>query len=292
MHCLTDDKYLTESLRLRSLKVAPEARHTAFGVLFRWARTVSDRVLVILIVFFAFLSGCGDKNPTERIVLVADSEKVITALVPTPDDWNAALHSAYVDMDKAAYADSDGVRKFGACFIPLKEGKCVPNEAAFGTRDAFRKLRFYAPGWSSYRPLHSYLVTYISLKDYGMPSILMAPYLEQADWLFMEKMAIMVDGEVILEQSFQPHTVERELVSGGITERVDFLLSNEQINALRKITADSKVVVRLEGKSKYMSLKAKQIEYLPAELTKLIRFYDTLSSALKDKIPPEAQTKK
>lgn len=65
----------------------------------------------------------------------------------------------------------------------------------------------------------------------------------------------MVDGDVILEQNFgQTGDVKTHVGSGYVEERSDFILTDQQVAALRKIHPGSNVIIRLTGKNGYTSI--------------------------------------
>ncbi|OJA50149.1 hypothetical protein BGV66_04445 [Burkholderia ubonensis] len=127
---------------------------------------------------------------------------------------------------------------------------------------------------------------YVSIKDNGSPVLFLGPYIFRDSWLFMSKVAIMVDGDVILDQNLDVKSADREVFPGGIQEHTDFIVNNDQIEALRRMKSDSKVVVRITGTKGYMTLSKNDTAAVKNKIIEVIRVYDLIQGAVKDVIPP------
>lgn len=230
-------------------------------------------------VLVLFLCGCDNKGaPLAQPAAIPPQ----TVHVSTPDEWKAALLSTYTERD--VKDKGDGVTTFTAVFKSAGE----PVRVAFGSRDAFRKLRFYIPGIYADLDIGPYLKTYISLSDNGSPLLFLAPYyFGKNGWLFMSKVSVMVDGDVVLERDFQGKQVNRNAHGYGVEERYDFIASDDDIAALRKISSSSKVLIRLTGSKGYVNLGGADDKNVQREIIDALAIYDRMSGSLNGHIPPQ-----
>lgn len=243
-------------------------------------------------IIFAFtfaLCGCQQKSNSEPPITSSKPEAPTPAIpVPTAEDWNKALNSSYVET---SFKDKgDGVSSFAACFEKV-EKRC--NAFAFGSRDAFRKLRFFT-GRYSQSPLFGlwpYVGSYVSLSDNSRPDIFLAPlFYSKGGWLFMEKVSILLDNNVIFERDFSKEKVERNNDYHGVTESYDFIATESEIANLRKITADSKLLIRLTGQKGYFSISADNSKNFRDEIINTLNIFDFLNKSLDGHIPPTSKS--
>jgi hypothetical protein len=222
------------------------------------------------------IAGCGDKSVNQS------SGKIETPKLPsaTPEDWRKAVEATYEKSEVKSKVD--GVEEFFACFKPIVEKRRKCTSYAFGKRDAFRKIRFY----SDFNILGNNVAAYVSLSDNKKPILLLAPHIaSQNSWIFINKLAIMIDGEVVLEQGFEDLKVDREISPEGVQERVDFIVTKTQIEALHKIKLESTVVVRITGEKGYITLDKLEASTVKESIVNMVQVYDALNSAVKDTIP-------
>lgn len=242
-----------------------------------------------LLVILSGISGCGkaetDKTLVAQTSVNPEPAKRASKHVPTPEDWRTAVESAYETTN--IKDQGEGVTEFVACFKKKEQG-C--ENMAFASRDAFRKLRIYKSGFRSAVAAGTYLISYASLRDNMAPRLLLAPMLFNKDgWLFLNSIAIMVDGEVLIEQRFNNQDIKREIFPGGVQERADFMASDKQISALRKIKPESKVLIRFTGDKGYISLKKDEVKSVKEEIQNILFIYDKLNSAVADKTIPDTE---
>lgn len=245
-------------------------------------------VLAVLTALF-LLGACGEKQPGSTATSpppVVEVKQEATRPAPTPEEWRAAVEGTYA-MNRVTDS-GDGVTEFTACFEEGSPGERCKH-IAFATRDGFRKLRIYMPGVQSAHPVLNALAVYVSLPDNEAPRVLLAPVaFGKSGPLFLEHVAVMVDGEVVLEQKIVRSSVRREIFPGGVQERADFIASEDQIQGLRRIRADSKVLVRFTGEKGYMSLPKDDVKHFQEETQNLIFVYDKLSQAVAGKTRPSS----
>lgn len=225
------------------------------------------------------VAGCsrhGGQTPKTAPVAVA-------AHVATPDEWRAALTASYKETSRKE--GSDGTTEFMANFDP--SGKTY-NMLTFGERDGFRKLRIFKAGL----PMHilTGVKAYISVPDNEAPVLFLQPYFwGRNGWLFMNKVSVMVDGEVILEHTCGK--VDRDTEGVGVAELCNVLLSSDEIAALRKVVNSAKVAVRLTGDKGYVNVESKgkssSLDEFKRDIQSAIAVYDVIYAATKDHIPPK-----
>lgn len=236
-------------------------------------------LLLILAIDIALL-GCSHKGSqsTERPknVIAAASQ----AKPPTPEEWKTALMSTY--KESQVEDKGDGVTSFMAMFnLPLKG----LNSLAFGERDAFRKLRFYKMGMPM--QIATGVKAYISLRDNGKPVLFLQPYYWGQSWLFMNKVSVLVDGELAMEHTCAK--IDRDTEGVGVKEQCDFIVNDEEIAGLRKVTSKSKVAVRLTGEKGYTNIDPKKynLKEFVSDIQSGIAIYDEINKALEGHIPPQ-----
>lgn len=242
------------------------------------------KVAPLVAVFLFFLVGCS-KEPEGPVATAAPSAPVASPTsknTATPEDWKKALESTYTIS--GIKNKSDGVTTFLACFNK-DDGKCFA--PMFAHRDAFRKRRFFKGMVTNVGWPNSFVGSYLSIGDNEKPILLLAPqFFGENGWLFMEKISFLLDGEPLFEREFEGLNVNRESNKWGVEERIDFVASDAELAALRKIKADSNLLIRLTGKKGYANLPKDAVKLVKGEVETLVLVYDKMSAALEGKIPP------
>lgn len=157
-------------------------------------------------------------------------------------------------------------------------------------KDSFRELWIFTPRLSSLliSPIgvahQSFVASYVSVRENKAPRILLSPHFMGSDWLFMSRLAIMVDGNIVLEQTFsQPGEVTTHIGSGYVEESSNFILSDQQVAGLRKIHKGSKVILRITGKNGYVSIDSGKRNMLfnadafASDIKEALAIYDGIS---------------
>ncbi|MEM5314197.1 hypothetical protein [Paraburkholderia sp. JHI869] len=205
--------------------------------------------------------------------------------VPTMSDWNAALSKLYVVSSKKD--EGDGITSFFASFrvLAASDSKRKSHLIAFGKRDGFRKLDFYSTGIPM--DLGTSLENYISLPDGALPVLFLKPYFfSSKGWLFMNHVAVMVDGDVVFEHDFSNQHLDTDQLPGGVEESYSFMATPQDIDALRKVRPDSKVLIRITGKKGYVTVEKMQTRTFISNIVDAIQLFDLMTAALKDHQPP------
>jgi hypothetical protein len=104
----------------------------------------------------------------------------------------------------------------------------------------------------------------------------------------------MVDGNVVFEREFEPTAVSRDTKGVGVEEFYDFIATDKDIAALRKINGKSEILVRISGDKGYVNLNSEskkvisEIEIFKLDVISAIRIYDATSKAIEGHIPASA----
>lgn len=242
------------------------------------------RINLALLGVALFATGCGNADPATQAAPPEPIAEVSPAPAPaTPEEWRAALESTY--RASSVEDTGDGITTLIACF-DRAEKEC--NHLSWGKRDAFRKVWYFTPGLLSETAVGTYLVSYVSVPENSYPRIVLAPTLfNEQGGIFIRSLAVMIDGEVEIEQEFTISEIKREDYPAGTQERVDFIASDEQIAALRKVGPESTILVRINGRDSFVSLDKPQLESVRDEVLNLLHIYDAISAATTGKIPPQ-----
>ncbi len=99
----------------------------------------------------------------------------------------------------------------------------------------------------------------------------------------MNQLAVMVDGEVILDKAFDSEKVDRTTISKGVREEGTVRLNEQEIDALRKV-GKKKPTIRFTGDRGYVTVNKGPFSW-GEDIGDLLSIYDQLQSALKDKQP-------
>lgn len=262
------------------------------------------RTAPLLALVFA-LAGCNQQQanaPTTTAQAAPAPASTSLAIPPpplaskaTPEAWRAAFDSSFHIVGKPE-DQGDGNTQFYACFdatVPAQMNKC--QSGAEVDRDGFRKLWIFksrGSGIDSIAPDGPYFAEYVSVKENRAPVFFLATHFIGRNWLFMSDLAVMVDGEIVLEHHFDHADVNTHVGSGYVQEDSDFVLTPQQIAGLRKIGPDSNVIIRITGKNGYVSVdQGGKGKHAPMFNSKLFAFetremlgiYDAISAQTKGK---------
>lgn len=242
---------------------------------------------ILLVLPLALLACTKQSERSERpadVIASTLQPKAMPAKVVTPEEWKSALTHTYEESQ--VQEKGDGITKFMARFDLSKDG---PSSVAFGERDAFRKLRFYSMGMPM--QISTGVKAYISVKDNQRPVLFLQPYYWGHKWIFMRKIAVLIDGELALEHECPEP--DRDVHGVGVEEKCDVILSASEIDALRKIDNSSKVSVRLSGAKGYVNVGHdgyNPLKEFTKDIQSGIAIYDLIDDALKNKLPPTTST--
>lgn len=248
------------------------------------------RMLLPLAALTASLSGCQPASETPNAVTANNTSATAPALPPIPPvtlaDWRAALTSTYTVSD--IKDKGDGITEFMACFTERTAGNKCPGGLFFGRRDSFRRLTHFTPTASQlarYIP-DPYVQTYLAVKDCEAPTYFLAPKIFSRDsWLFIKEVAILADGEIVLQQDFSSLKVRRDTYPGGIEEEVHFAATPEQRRAMARLPGVATLSVRITGERGFLSLKNMQLSSVREEAKLMSAAFEKVSAALEGRRP-------
>jgi hypothetical protein len=232
--------------------------------------------IMLSIFFTVFLSACQKSEGVEK-----NSFPVKTATV-TMEDWKKAFTKTYkvsAESDKG-----DGVTEFMAEFPTL----------SFGKRDAFNKIYTFKPAITQLEwDVGPSVRTFVGILDGKHPMLIVSPYYWGRDgWIFMNKLSIMVNGEIIFERKFDGNKVKRTSNSGFVEEEYNIAVNDEEISALRKISKNSDVKIRIAGDRNYINIKNDKIDFVESFKTSIaesLQIYDSIEKGIKENIVPDAK---
>lgn len=238
--------------------------------------------------FFGGILSCFSLAACQPIQVQEVSHKPVVKEEPvgkinrvTRQDWEGDLKS--VAEEKNIKRKEDGTYSFTTRIGVPESGGQVLN--LLGVRDEFRRLRHYED-YMSKSSLYSTGVDvgfYLALADYQKPDFFVAPQYFGDDWMFVERIQFMADGDVVLDKSFGHEEVDRNVSSsdGLVRERVDFFLNENELDALRKFQGSKSSLIRVSGRRVYRILSKERTKHIKMGLENLIRSYDALQDALR-----------
>lgn len=234
----------------------------------------------ILLAMYAFGGTCA-QTPTKSKPASQVQPAVITP-PPPGNSFRAVLARAYTET--STKDEGDGVVTFMATIPSVNAPERV---AFFAKRDGFRKLTFFTSVDSTFARYSAPVVyAYLSVPDCKAPVFFVSPRTfrsRSSSWLFLNRVAVLADGELLLDQSladFKPH---REIFPGGLEETVDFPLEARQISDLRRLEHAKQVSVRITGDKGYVTLDAKAIEHWRKDVAATIKAHDVVARIAAEK---------
>lgn len=243
-------------------------------------------VQILLCIFTVWmLAAC---KPSSEAKLISSTTVVAQSVSPPlvkKSDWEDALKATY--EQSMVKTNKDGVTNFWACFDKVED---IKNCAVFaiGNRDAFRYQTTFTPVMSSMAEISSskYLHSYVSVLDCQRPLVVLSPhFFSKAGWLFMSKVAIMADGQLLLEHQFASADVQRDSHTWGVTEKFLWVATEDDIVSLEKISNASKVIIRFTGSKGYVTITDEDVEKIKKDLRVVLSIFSITKSALVDKYP-------
>lgn len=237
------------------------------------------------------LAGCGKNGAAvaHETAAAPSVELKKPEHIASNEEWDEALKAAYFEADNKD--EGDGIQSFTAWFGGKPKHGGVP---MMSKRDAFRHLRFFTPIYSDIasRINRNTVRLYISLPDYEKPLIFIAPFYHGDSWLFMNKIAVMADGNIALEKDLSNYKPNHDVENGSVSERIDFIANQNEIDELRKISNAKSIMVRLSGEKGYLTIRKEEVKWFLNDIKDLLTSYDLLNKNLTDHTPPAKTTSK
>lgn len=189
--------------------------------------------------------------------------------------WQAAVDQLIKVSNQVMEAPNANY-KFDACF--LKNGECAAHSPAY--RDAFRELTYYyAP--SRHNIAKSHLGFYLSVKDGRHPDVVMRVVYFGSEWLYMDRVTVLMNGRVVFEKTLPAVQVKREALTGTQVYEYGDVVLTADMKLLRQL-ADRRnaVAVRMSGRGGETLLDARMLENVQMQAQEIVQMYEMLEDAI------------
>lgn len=244
--------------------------------------------MALALATLAALAAC-DKSGRHPLaaqasaVAPATSSTTPPAAPPSPPashpTWKAAVAALY--KERSTDPDQDGVHTFTACFTRTDAKKC--GALFFARHDGFNHGTVFTAEGTEFGELTAdhMLGLRIILKDCGQPTIALgARRFSLNGWLFLQQVAVMADGAVVIDRTAEDSAVTRETLGRGVVESFNVGAEPDDIKALRIIETAKDVSVRLTGKHAFESLTRKEVATFKEDASAVLLAYDQLTAAV------------
>lgn len=248
-----------------------------------------NRIVYACVICLTLLAGCQKAPEQKAAVASAPPPAAMPAPkpLPTKEGWQAAFATAFKVIESTRSVDDDGNSEFAACFRIRNDGKC-PESVMLVTRNPFTKatyFRLFNETLLKYAPRSLYAS--ITVMDcYAPLMMLTAKFNSPNGWLFMDRAAIMVDGEIAAEHHFDSPALKRDNDGAGVHELGYWVLTDAEVDALRQLAKAEKVIIRLSGDKGYVNVDKKYVQAFLKDWPAALLAYDDLHAAVADHIPP------
>lgn len=249
-----------------------------------------ERGMRFFLIAAAAVSIAGCKPSTEAnntAAIEAPKAEQPPAKPPyTEADWKRDFSSSFVTFKSET--NGDGVTTYSACFEPNGE-KCAL--VLSGMKDGFRKVDHLTPaatawhGWLMKYPKGGVTASFVDLRAVAVHCdevvVVLNPVLHAKNWLFMNKIAFMADGDVVYEQSAADlQSVQRDTDDGKIWEKWSFRLEPEHYASLEKFAAAESKVIRLSGNKGYITMQADSVKVFTEDFPTVMKAVRVLNESL------------
>ena len=146
--------------------------------------------------------------------------------------------------------------------------------------DEFKGITWYKhPSQPAYTNSRSSIYAYIGKRAYGDPFLRLVTQYTDDEWLFVKKVQVNIDGEVLTLTVADGYRFEGDNGYGGIWEWKDELPNAAQVNIMRKIGEAKKVTIRYTG-SQYYDEKRLQTKDIKALKEVLLAYQEMLDNKI------------
>jgi len=146
--------------------------------------------------------------------------------------------------------------------------------------DEFKGITLYKhPSQPAYTNSRSSIYAYIGKRAYGDPFLRLVTQYTDDEWLFVKKVQVNIDGEVLTLTVADGYRFEGDNGYGGIWEWKDELPNAAQVNIMRKIGEAKKVTIRYTG-SQYYDEKWLQTKDIKALKEVLLAYQEMLDNKI------------
>lgn len=202
--------------------------------------------------------------------------------VATMQEWKSAFSGTF--LEEHVNDTNDGFVDFTAKFPKEKSKKL--SAFLFGRKNLQESEWFFRGMDSSGHYLGTSLYQAIGIEKGEMPNVLFNPYyIGSGAGIKMNKVAVLADGDELLQHDFQSKLTRRDRFVMDVVEQAVFSLSEKDIMALRKIENSKNVSIVLYGDNENIKLPVRNVENFRNELKMTLAAYDDISNALRNHLP-------
>lgn len=243
-------------------------------------------VAAVVVAVAAALSGCGKPSDVRPVAAASEPETPAPAVVEprkpyTSDDWRRDFRALF--EARQSKSDGEGRTTYQACVDPAPDGKtCGMSFQA--AHDGFKKTDYLRPALTAFRrigDLKPMVDVYVAASECEEPIAVIRPTFNSKNgWMFMDKLSLMADGDVVFEKSAAPGDVKRDVDGQWVHELWTFHVTPAEFDQLRKFVAAKEKLVRLSGEKGYVSIKPDELKAFVRGLDDVLTFRDRAGAAL------------
>jgi hypothetical protein len=212
-----------------------------------------------------------------------DAKRTVSLAPVTVEEWRKSFGAAYEQSDTKK--TDDGLTNFTALF--------QKKVYASGKYDAFAKTYVFTPLTTEvYGDLTTNIRLHVVVGEGRVPVIALSPQYLNRDGegiLGMQKVAILVDDELVFEKEFNASDVKRTPLGAAVAESAYTVLSESEADSLRRVRKESQVVIRVTGREGYVNLKKQKsldpIEWFKTSVMESLYIYDGINKATDGHMP-------
>jgi hypothetical protein len=228
--------------------------------------------LLLLVVLAGIFAGCEAKP--------AAKSAPVTKTRLTAAQWQAALDGTF--KKTSVKDDGDGKSSYmGRCTQRIDCAMFVKHDA-FGRFTTFTPIDSEMMQYTAIKlPTYAFARSFLYLPDCGVPRIIInSHYFSKNTWMFMNHLAVLADNHLLLDRQFPPGETHRDYESYGLEEDYLFQVTPAELQKLRSIGPDTKLMIRVSGDKGYLSLDKKVSDAFQTGLLTSVKVLDLLASQL------------
>ncbi len=239
---------------------------------------------VMVVMLALLMAGCGNSS-SDNVAKNSSEEKVKTPY--TANEWRRDFLSGFRVSDEKP-TNEDGIKEYKACFKP-KEESC--ENTWFGQHDGFNKfdlldipaneLRDMASRYAVYKkPYGLALLGRVVAPECSKAFVQINPKLYAKNWLFLEKISMMADGNVVFEKTVESNSIKRQSTEDGLIENWVFLLQSEDIGNLERFIKSDHKLIRVTAQKGFISVPKDDVDSFSSDLASLLTVTQQINRAV------------
>lgn len=246
---------------------------------------------IALLLAFS-VTACGENSPASQ-----GTSSVASQPAPKPPvtkaDWKRAFEDTVKNFELAPVQDSNS----NGIFQYYVSIPAATRSQAYAQHDIFKSLyTFEMPlqrlAELSFEYNHDLMLlgSYISLIECDLPSIFLTlKYSNKNNWIYAKLIDFATNNQAVLNKELNYASAVRVVLKSYKKEEIHTLLTTSDIDRLRGFVTGENPLVRVTGNDGYNMMEKKDISVFISTAKDIINIYDTLTAALKDKIPAECK---